>query len=229
MGFRASRYRELIAASWRVLRGSGLRSLLIYFLQWAGFYRCLRVYSHPGFRERESARIPIELGELREDELGDYASLMPDCDLDAIRRRMAQGDICTTARLPSGSRELIGFCWTALGRAWVEFVECEIELDDRAAYGYDQFVSSKYRGVAIAAALESYRDVKLREQGVNLSVYGVWSENTVSVGRIDQRAPAGSESGVLHSYRLLGWHWNRLELYPSKYKPLLRLVSNTGR
>jgi len=71
--------------------------------------------------------------------------------------------------------------------------------------------------------------VKLREQGVNLSVYGVWSENTVSVGRIDQRAPAGSESGVLHSYRLLGWHWNRLELYPSKYKPLLRLVSNTGR
>lgn len=226
MGSRISRYRELITTSWRVFRSSGLRSLSIYCLQWAGLYRRLLVYSHPSSREQEAARIPIELGELREDELGDYASLVPDSDLDAIRRRMAQGDACTTARLPSG--ELIGVCWTALGRAWVEFVECEIALDDQAAYGYDQFVSSEYRGGAIAGALESYRDVKLRAQGVNLSVYTVWSENTVSLGRIDRRVPAGSESGVLHSYRILHWHWNRLELYPSKYRPLLRLVSNPG-
>lgn len=226
MDSRLSRYRELITNSWRVLRSSGLRSLSTYFLQWTGFYRCLLVYSHPSCREQVPARIPIEIGELREDELGDYASLVPDSDLDAIRRRMAQGDTCTTARLPSG--ELVGVCWTALGRAWVEFVECEIELDDQTAYGYDQFVSSKYRGAAIAAALESYRDVKLRDQGVKLSVYAVWSENTVSLGRIDQRAPAGSETGVLHSYRILHWHWNRLELNPSKYRPLLRLVSNPG-
>ena len=43
-------------------------------------------------------------------------------------------------------------------RAWVGFVECETELDDQAAYLYDQFVSSKHRGVSIAAALESPTD-----------------------------------------------------------------------
>lgn len=223
---RKSQSRERVATAWRVLRSYGFRSLSLYFLQWAGVYRCLWIYSHPCARVQAAARIAVEIGELREDELGDYASLVPDCDLDVIRRRMSRGEICTTARLPSG--ELIGVFWTALGRAWVEFVECEIELDDQAAYLYDQFVSSKHRGVSIAAALESYRQVKLRAQGVHLVIYAVWPENRITLGRIDQLVRPGAETGVLHSYQIFHWHWNRLELYASKYKPLLRLVLNSG-
>jgi hypothetical protein len=226
MGSRRSHYRELLADSWRVLGSYGPRSFFIYFLQWAGFYRRLQVYCQPSFREQAPSRISIEIGELREDELADYASLVPDSSLDVIRRRMAQGHMCTTARLPSG--ELVGVHWSALGRAWIEFMECEIELDDRAGYNYDAFVSNKYRGNAIVGALESYREVKLRAQGVNLVVHAVWSENKIARGRIDKNPAKGSEIGVLHRYGILRWHRNRLELYPSKYRPIIRLVSNSG-
>lgn len=219
-----SRYRSLMIKSWKDFFPLGTWSLWRHVLRWSGVYRCLVIYGYPLIREQESARISIKIGELSADQLDEYAVLRPDADLQSIRHRLILGHSCTVARLLSG--ELIAACWNALDHAFVDFLGCEIEFGKEAVYIYDQFVSKQYRRLGVSEAIESYTHIQMRDLGIVLNMTAIWPGNHIAVRRMKKRT-SRFKIGVIRSYRIVGWQWHRISLYPSKDAVLLRLVSST--
>lgn len=219
-----SRYLARMIRSWRDLFPLGTWVLWWHVLRWSGVYRCLVIYGYPLVRDQESARISIKIGELGVDELGEYAVLRPDVDLQSIRHRLSLGHSCTIARLLSG--ELIAACWNALDHAFVDFLGCEIEFGKEAVYTYDQFVSKQYRRLGVSEAIESYTHIQMKDRGVVLNVTAIWPENHIAVCRMKKRT-SHFKIGVIRSYRIVGWQWHRISLYPSKDAVPLCLVPST--
>jgi len=54
--------------------------------------------------------------------------------------------------------------WYALGRARVEYLDCDLLLAPDAAYLEDEFVAEDLRGLGVADGLASFRSTELRRE-----------------------------------------------------------------
>jgi GNAT superfamily N-acetyltransferase len=94
------------------------------------------------------ASVPVVIGWLDETQVEDLAALRPTIDPRVIRRRLAEGQACVVARRAG---RLVFAAWSTTGRAWTNYLQCEIPLATGEVYVYAVFTSPESRGMNIAS------------------------------------------------------------------------------
>jgi cytochrome P450/ribosomal protein S18 acetylase RimI-like enzyme len=95
-------------------------------------------------------QITVEIERMGPDGVGEYSSLRPDTRSAAIERRLASDEHCFLARRQG---RLVGACWVATGKVFIEYLGREVNLARGALYVYDLYVIPELRGKGVDRAL----------------------------------------------------------------------------
>jgi GNAT superfamily N-acetyltransferase len=143
-------WRAVLQQGRQVLRDEGVQSLWFKILGQTVYRRVVlmecRLDQPLG---HETARLPVVIDRLRRSEIHEYATFRPDADPSETHRRLEAGHLCFVARHEG---QIVHACWAATGRAWVDYLACEIPLAGDEVYQYDSFTAPAFRGHNLAAA-----------------------------------------------------------------------------
>jgi hypothetical protein len=202
------------------LKTEGVRSTFLRGLQALGVYRQLDVVVGPTPTGDYQATVPVSGEILDESGIDEYLKLRPDQDRALIEARFAAGDLCFVGRVRGA---LASASWTARGRAWIDYLECEILLGGGLAYAYDSYVEPKFRGKGVLGPGIRLRAETLRASGHDRVIGLLWPQNPAAWHRSSRR---GDERiGRIRRYRIGPWTRVVLKLRESggEAEPLLRL------
>jgi GNAT superfamily N-acetyltransferase len=202
-----------------MLRDEGPASVWMRFLQWLGIYRRLFVLGGLDSRRPETSRVPITCERLRVDGVDDYMEFRPDQDRAEIEARLASGNLCCVARK---NGRIIATTWTAIGKAWIDYLQCEIRLADDAVYHFDTYVRPEFRGCRVAGELSDLRLKTVTRLGYVRSVGLFWPENRAAIQRSERRK--NIRVGEFRCFKLGPWRCHALRLEPGHGEPLLELA-----
>ncbi|MGH2569483.1 MAG: hypothetical protein ACRDGA_14180 [Bacteroidota bacterium] len=151
------RRRELAHWTWsralrrasEVLRAEGVRSL------WYGVL-AETVYRRVMLMERSlakpiagvTARIPVTIDQLTQNEIEEYIAFQVGADAEEIHLRLAAGHRAFVARYKG---RIVHAAWAAVGRAWIDYLDCEYALEPKEVYQYGSYTLPGFRGYNIAA------------------------------------------------------------------------------
>ena len=121
-----------------------------------------------------AARVPVVLGLLDEKQIEEYVRLRPEADPREVLRRLREGQLCHTA---SHDGRLVYVSWASMRRAWIEYLEREIELAPEEVYSYEVFAAPEFRGTGIMAATGVFRLRYFRDRGYRRIIAVVMPEN----------------------------------------------------
>ncbi len=197
---------EKLGRCLEVIRKEGLGSL--WFKVVGEYcYRRLVILEHDLPPEVHKMKLPghVEMKLLTSDDIGAYLDARPEGIEEDIRGRLEEGQICFTA-WQEGS--VVGAVWAATGRAYVEYVDCEIELDADQVYVYNAFTRLSHRGQQIARERGLFVAQYLQKAGYGKLFGAVMPENKAAL-----RAP--NDVGARHVgwlYRYEFGPWRRFSL-----------------
>src|SRR5262249_20086543 len=77
------------------------------------------------------------------DAIGAYLAFRPDQSEDEIRRRFAEGHLCFAVW---HAERIVHAAWVAVGRAPVEYLSRDLELDPDEVFVFDAFAAPGFRG-----------------------------------------------------------------------------------
>jgi SAM-dependent methyltransferase/GNAT superfamily N-acetyltransferase len=105
------------------------------------------------------AKLPVIIDQLRETEIDKYEALRPEINPIEVCRRVDAGHQCFVARYKG---RLIHACWVTTGRAWIDYLSCDVQLARDEAYVYEAFTLPQFRGqniyaVCLASILREFR------------------------------------------------------------------------
>ncbi len=140
--------------------------------------------------EVSDARVPLEVRPLVREELPEYLSKAPPVKGREITSRLDAGHICHTAWSEGA---LIGYVWSAVGRAPVDYMGVAMELPTGAVYGYELFVHADWRKLGVSVAMIRERRTLLLKSGYHTGYSVLMPENTpaVNVQQSVKRYPIG--------------------------------------
>jgi hypothetical protein len=188
----------------QVLREEGLKSLWFKVLGEIGYRRVtLFVREFEEHPVEIVTRVPVQLDRLQPGEIDDYLALRPEGDPDDIRRRLAAGQICFTARVAG---RLVHVCWIATGRARIAYLAREIQLAPDEVYSYESFTAPEFRGSHVAPARGAYMQQTMRRSGYRRAVAVVVPENKPAYRAVEK---AGFHRvGMLRTFWIGKWRRN---------------------
>lgn len=134
-----------------VLRSEGFKSFWFKLLGEIGYRRLLlleRSLAQP--ISDFTPRLPVRIDALKESEVADYLAFRPETARTRVSEALQSGQTCFTARHEG---RIVSAAWITSRRAWIDYLECELELDADEAYLSDAFTLPAYRGQGIAPAL----------------------------------------------------------------------------
>jgi ribosomal protein S18 acetylase RimI-like enzyme len=102
--------------------------------------------------ELASAQIPIEIGRLTAEHVGEYVAFRRGATPLQFLSRLEEGHCCYAARHDG---QLASTAWVAERSAWVEALGQHISLDQGEMYIFDAFTLSDYRGQHIQPRIVS--------------------------------------------------------------------------
>ena len=202
--------RQLLGRFIEVVRTEGLTSLWFKIIGEC-FYRRLVILEHDLPPEVQKMKLPghVEMRLLKSDELDAYLDARPEAIPDDIRGRLGAGQICLVAWLEG---QIVGAVWAAMGRAYIEYVDCEIELDPDQVYVYNAFTRLSHRGQRIARERGLFVAQYLQKAGYRKLFGAVMPENKAAL-----RAPndvGARHIGWLRRYQLGRWRRFSLKVKP---------------
>lgn len=214
---------ESIMRAVHLLRDEGPLVVWLRFVQWLGVYRRLLVSAGVDRRAGIEARIPLEYGRLGPDEIAEYLRLRPDQDRARIRARFDAGARCVVARHEG---RIVAAAWYSLGRAHIDYLDCDLILASDVAYLEDEYVAEDARGLRVADGLASFRLGELHREGVDRVIGLFWPENHVAIRR--SRRIGDQASGRLVRWQIGPWRRFVLRLHEGRREPVAR-VAPRGR
>ena len=147
-----------------------------------------------------TARVPLRMTLLAPDDLSHFAAFRPDLDPEVIRRRLAEGHRCFAAWHED---RIVHAGWATTGRAWVEFLDCELPLAPGDVYQFDSYTLEDYRGSGVAGARVAWMARYFREARARRLLAAVWPGNKAAFRPLEK---AGYRAcGSLRVVRLGRW------------------------
>jgi GNAT superfamily N-acetyltransferase len=137
-----------------VLQREGARSLALRMVGEL-FYRRMIVMQRPYDFTMQDIQldVPTTFRPLEVEDLGLYAALRPDADVEEIRRRFALRHVCYGAFRED---RLVQACWIATERAYIDYLHAEIHLLSGVGYLYDLYAIPEARGLNLHRAMWPY-------------------------------------------------------------------------
>jgi SAM-dependent methyltransferase len=120
------------------------------------------------------ARLPVVIDRLSEAEIDEYGVLRPGIDPTEIRRRISAGHRCFVARHKG---RLIHANWVTAGRAWIDYLSCDLQLARDEAYSYENFTIPEFRGQNISAVCLASMLREFQIAGYRRLLMGIVPEN----------------------------------------------------
>lgn len=194
----------------QVVRKEGVVSLW-YKVLGESIYRRLVILEHALPPEVQKMKLPgqVEMRLLEPADIAAYLDARPEAIEEDIRGRLAEGQLCFAAW--QGDR-VVGAVWGATGRAYIEYVDCEIELEPDQVYVYNAFTRLDSRGKHIARERGLFVAQYLQKAGYQRLFGAVMPENKAAL-----RAPndvGARHVGWLRRYQLGPWRRFSLEFKP---------------
>jgi hypothetical protein len=192
---------ELISRIAQVVRKEGLVSLGFKVLG-ESIYRRLVILEHGLPPEFQKMKLPrhVEMRLLEPGDIPAYLDARPEAIEEDIRGRLGEGQRCFAAWQEG---RIVGAVWGATGRAYIEYVDCEIELEPDQVYVYNAFTRSDCRGQHIARERGLFVAQYLQKAGYQRLFGAVMPENKGAL-----RAPndvGARHVGWLRRYQLGPW------------------------
>lgn len=146
--------RAVAARAVEVWRKEGPRSFALRLLG-ETFYRRLLVLERPfaGMVSAVPPRLPIVLERASPENLDEYLELRPDQDRRLLERRFEFAEYLFFVRHEG---RVAGATWITINRAYIEYLDREVQLNHLVAYLYDLYVRPEYRGKGFDRALYTY-------------------------------------------------------------------------
>jgi hypothetical protein len=199
----------------QIVREEGLRSLWFKILGEVCYRRAIFFVCELEKASSEApSSLPVELNTLQSDEIHEYLALYPGNDPDDIRRRLASGHTCFTARL---NGQLIHVCWAATGHAWIAYLAREIQLAPDEVYSYELYTAPAFRGSNVTVIRSAYMQQTLHRAGYRRAFAVVMPENKTGYRAVEK---AGYRPmGMLRTFWFCKWRCNfgRIAARPSIY------------
>lgn len=172
-------WRRVTARAVEVVRREGIRSLWFRILG-ETVYRRLLLMQLPLDEPLPSlsARLPVVVERLEESQIDEFLRFRPDADPSEVRRRVEAGHWCFVVRLDG---RIVHGCWIGRGRAWIDYLGCDIELAPDEAYSYESFTAPDFRGWNFAPTRVMGTARFLREAGYRRLLAVMLPENAPAV------------------------------------------------
>jgi ribosomal protein S18 acetylase RimI-like enzyme len=123
--------------------------------------------------------VPLELSELRDDQIAAYCRERPDLTEAEVRGRLAAGYRCLVSRI--GER-IVGEMWLATGEVWLPKLERSIRLEPEDVYVYYASLIPELRGRNVGSARSRLLGERLRREGYRRVLYSVAPHNRPARG-----------------------------------------------
>jgi len=149
--------------------------------------------------------IPVTIGLLREDEIEDYTTLVPDADPVDVRSRLTSGQWCFTARLDD---RLIGVRWAGAGPMRLDYLDCHVDLSADEACTYGLYTDPAFRGSPVSPTGSVAMLRHLRDAGFRRVVAAILPENDASLRSVTMTGYR--PYGVIGRVKLGPWTWRFL-------------------
>lgn len=193
-----------------VVRKEGLASLW-FKLVGECCYRRLVILEHDLPPEIQKMKLPghIEMRLLTSDDVDAYLDARPEGIREDILGRLQKGQFCFSAWQDG---RVVGAVWAATGDAYIEYVDCSIELDPDQVYVYNAFTRLSYREQQIARERGLFVAQYLQRAGYRKLFGAVMPENKAVL-----RAPndvGARHIGWLRRYQLGPWRRFSLQVEP---------------
>lgn len=174
-----------ISRAWQALRDEGLRSFCFKLIDVLG-YRRLFLLSRSLEKQIPvvEAKISLAISWLPSAETRDYLAFRPTTDATKLAKRFERHECCLAARSRDG--RLVGVMWMAKHRAWIEYLEQDLELANDEAYLFDAFTDPALRGQAIAPALSTELLRRLHAEGCRRALRVTLPENKAALKAHDK-------------------------------------------
>jgi GNAT superfamily N-acetyltransferase len=196
--------------SLEVLRNEGVRSLCFRVLG-ETVYRRAWVWERVlnGAAPEKTCRLAVETRLLASSELDEYDEFCAEREsldsgsapgLSEIRRRLNAGQLCFIARCQG---RIVSSAWMALGRAWIDYLACEVLLAPDDAYLYESYTLPDYRGRGVPTERSRQEVEYLRRKGCRRMIAVISPENRAAV-RHAERA-GWKPLGVMGCVKLGPW------------------------
>lgn len=191
----------LISRIVQVVRNEGPVSLWFKVLG-ESIYRRLVILEHALPPEVQKMKLPgqVEMRLLEPSETAAYLDARPEAIEEDIRGRLGEGQLCFAAWQED---RVVGAVWGATGRAYIEYVDCEIKLEPDQVYVYNAFTRPDCRGQHIARERGLFVAQYLQKAGYQRLFGAVMPENKAAL-----RAPndvGAKHVGWLRRYQLGPW------------------------
>ena len=169
-------FRSILQRAREVIREEGVAALFFRILG-ETIYRRAIVIEHrlDGPIPEFAPRVPVEIGVLDETQIEEYVSFRPEADRPELLRRLEKGDVCHTARHDG---RLVYVSWSATRRAYIEYLDREIDLAPGDVYSYAAYAAPEFRGANIVAVVGAFRMHYFAGLGYRRIVAVVVPENT---------------------------------------------------
>jgi len=123
-------------------------------------------------------RIPLAIDLLQRSEVAEYLEFRPDTAAAEVEARLEGGQLCFVARHEG---RIVSARWAAVGRAWIDYLSCQMPMAADEVCPYDQFTRVRYRGQDAAPATTVAMLRHLREAGYRRTVGTILPGNEASV------------------------------------------------
>lgn len=137
------------------------------------------------------AQIPVTIDLLQPAEAAEYVRFHPTLTLAEVQRRLSAGHWCFVVR-HAGAMVHAG--WAGAGRAWIDYLGCELPLGAGEAYQYGSYTAPAYRGRDLAGARVAMMARWLHARGYRRLLAGVLPENWMAFRPLEKVG-----------YRPVGW------------------------
>jgi GNAT superfamily N-acetyltransferase len=113
-------------------------------------------------RPGPAVSLPVAVAPLTTEDLDAYRRFRPDQSSDAVRARLARGDVCL-ATWHAG--RIVQGMWVSMGRAHLPDLRCDLYLPPGTAYVRDVYTLPAYRGRGLASSAAARRLRSYPERG----------------------------------------------------------------
>ncbi len=187
-----------------VLREEGLKSLWVRILnktiaRWEVLLE--RPLDEP--LAEITSKVPVEVGLLKETEVGEYIAFRPETDPSDLRHRLEAGQLCFAVRHKG---RIISASWVATGPVWSGYLKCEVRLAADEGYAYDSFTVPDFRNQSISSVRSAQMMPYLRDAGYRRLVGIVMPANKPSLRQAEK--VGYRPFGVMGYVKLGPWRWN---------------------
>ncbi|MGH7960683.1 MAG: methyltransferase domain-containing protein, partial [Candidatus Binatia bacterium] len=208
--------RRILQRAAEVVRTEGIRNLWFKILG-ETVYRRVLLFERPLNEPLPeiAARVPLDIGLLRETDIEEYLRFRPEADLSDLRRRLETGHCCFVARHQGC---IVQAGWVATQWAWVEYLACEMQLAQDEIYGgYDALTLPGFRSQNIVSVVTTRMCAYFRDAGYRRQIGVVVPENRPALRSAEKTGFI--RCGVMGYVKLGRWRWDFCRVNPNARPP----------